>query len=85
MDFTEALTKTINKLVGDLKSEEQLREVLKVKLTKKEFKVFVAIETNVSMEDICTEIHVDEERVQEIYKSTCKKINQEKIKKELTN
>ena len=85
MNFTKALETHIEKLVGFLKSEEQLKEVLKRKFTKKEYKVFVSKEEGKSFEEICELISEDEERVQELYKSACKKLNQEKIKQELVN
>lgn len=85
MDFTKSLTKHIEKLVGILKSEEELKEVLKRKFTKKEFKVFVAMETQKTIEEIKNLIHDDEERIDELYKNAIKKLNQEKIKKELVD
>jgi len=85
MTFTDSLIKHIDKLVGTLKSEEQLVEVLKKKFTKKEFKVFVAFEEGKSLEEVKETVHDEDERIEEIYKAACKKINQEKIKKELVN
>ncbi|RXJ98149.1 hypothetical protein [Arcobacter sp. CECT 8989] len=85
MNFTESLTKHIDKLVGTLKSEEDLKEVLKRKLTKKELKVFIAIEEGKSVQETMELIKDDEERVNELYKAACKKVNQEKIKKELVD
>jgi len=85
LNFTESLTKHIDKLVGTLKSEEDLKEVLKRKLTKKELKVFVAIEEGKSVQETMELIKDDEERVNELYKAACKKVNQEKIKKELVD
>lgn len=85
MNFTKSVENHIEKLVGTLKSEEQLKEVLKRKLTKKEFKVFVAREEGQSIEEIKTLINNDEERIEEVYKTACKKINQELFKKELVN
>jgi adenylosuccinate lyase len=85
MNFTKSIESNINKLVGTLKSEEQLEEVLKKKFTKKELKVFVAKETNMDIEDIKNLVHDDEKRIEELYKSACKKLNQEKIKQELVN
>lgn len=83
MNFTQSLLKHIDKLVGTLKAEEELQEILKKKFTKKEYKVFVAFEENKSLEEIKTLVNDDEERIEELYKNACKKINQEKIKKEL--
>jgi len=85
MTFTDSLIKHIDKLVGTLKSEEQLQEVLKKKFTKKEFKVFVAFEEGKTLEEVKQIVNDDDERIEEIYKAACKKVNQEKIKKELVN
>lgn len=85
MNFTKSVENHIEKLVGTLKSEEQLKEVLKRKLTKKEYKVFVAREEGQSIEEIKTLINNDEERIEEVFKTACKKLNQELFKKELVN
>ncbi len=82
-NLTKAVQLRIDKLVGSLKSEEQLVEILRKKFTKKEYKVFIAMESDVSVSEIAKEISVEEDRVKEIYKAACKKLNQEKIKKEL--
>ena len=37
MNFTNSITKHITKLVGTLKNEDELQEVLKRKFTKREF------------------------------------------------
>ncbi|MAD42991.1 MAG: hypothetical protein CL623_11465 [Arcobacter sp.] len=83
MNFTEAIELNIDKLVGTLKDEEELIEVLKKKFTKKEFKVFVAFSEGKALDEVKTIVNDDEERINEIYKTACKKLNQEKIKKEL--
>lgn len=83
--FTDSLLFNIDKLVGTLKSEEQLKEVLKRKFTKKEFKVFVAMESKEEIAQIAQAIKDDEDRVKELYKTACKKLNQEHFKKELVN
>ncbi|RXK11515.1 hypothetical protein CP965_13305 [Halarcobacter mediterraneus] len=83
MNFTQSLTKHIDKLVGTLKSEKDLKEVLKRKLTKKELKTFVAIEEGKSVQETMELLNADEDRINELYKTVCKKLNQEKIKKEL--
>ncbi|RYA24682.1 hypothetical protein [Malaciobacter marinus] len=85
MNFTKSITNNIDKLVGTLKSEDELQEVLKRKFTKKEFKVFVAIESGQSIEDLKKSMKDDEERIEEIYKTACKKLNQELFKKELVS
>lgn len=85
MNLEKALLSNIDKLVGRLKDEEELKEVLKRKFTKKELKVFIAKEENKTIEEIKTLINDDEERIEEIHKAAIKKLNQEKIKKELVN
>ena len=85
MNIEKALLSTIDKLVGTLKSEEQLQEILKRKLTKKEYKIYFAKKSGKSIEDIKELVNDDDERIEEIYKTACKKLNQEKIKKELVN
>jgi len=85
LNFTKSITNNIDKLVGTLKSEDELQEVLKRKFTKKEYKVFVAIESGQSIEDLKRSMKDDEERIEEIYKTACKKLNQELFKKELVS
>lgn len=85
MNITDAILKNIDKLVGSLRSEEQLTEVLKRKFTKKEFKVFVAKAEGKSIEEIKTIISDNDERIEELYKNACKKLNQELFKNELIN
>jgi lipoate synthase len=85
IEYTKELKKDINKIVGELKSDEQLAEVLKKKLTKKELKFYKLKIKNASIETICEELHCDNERFEEIKKQTILKLNQEKIKKELVN
>ena len=85
MNLEDALLSNIDKLVGRLKDEEELKEVLKRKFTKKELKVFIAKEENKSIEEIKALINDDEERIEEIHKAAIKKLNQEKIKQELVN
>ncbi len=85
MNFTKSLLKHIDKLVGTLRSDEQIQEILKRKFTKKEYKVFVAFEEGKSIEEIKALVKEDEEKVQEHFKVACKKLNQEKIKRELVS
>ena len=44
MNFTNSITKHITKLEGTLKSEDELQEILKRKITKIEYKTFIAFE-----------------------------------------
>ncbi|MGM0519426.1 MAG: hypothetical protein ACQERD_07265 [Campylobacterota bacterium] len=83
MNFTDSLHNHIDKLVGILKDEDELQQVLKKKFTKKEFKAFVAFEQGKDLKEVCDIVKDNEKRVEELYKSACKKVNQEKIKNEL--
>ena len=85
MNFTKSLLKHIDKLVGTLRSDEQLQEILKRKFTKKEYKIFVAFEEGKSIEEIKTLVKDDEETIEKHYKVACKKLNQEKFKQELVS
>ena len=73
MNFTEAIELNIDKLIGTLKHEEELEEILKKKFTKKEFKVFVAFSEGKSLEEVKSIINDEDERINEIYKTACKK------------
>ena len=81
--YREELLKDINKLVGTLKLEDELKEVLKRKLTKKELKFYKLKIENTDDTTMCKELNCDNERLEEIKKQTIHKLNQEKIKKEL--
>ena len=85
MDFTNSLLKHIDKLVGTLRNDDELKEVLKRKFTKKEFKVFVAFEEGKSIDEIKAIVKEDEETIEKHYKVACKKLNQEKFKQELVS
>ena len=85
MNFTKSLLKHIDKLVGTLRSDEQIQEILKRKFTKKEYKVFVAFEDGKSIEEIKAIVKEDDQKVQEHFKVACKKLNQEKFKQELVS
>jgi len=82
-NFTEELNNDIKKLVGTLKDEEQLAEVLKRKLTKKELKYYKLKIANEDETTMQKELQCDAERFEAIKKQTLLKLNQEKIKKEL--
>lgn len=84
-NFYDGLMDNINKLVGDLRPEDELKEVLKRRLTKKEFKYFKLLIDGCSKEDMLKELNCDDERFEEISKQTILKINQEKLKHELTH
>lgn len=78
--LNEEIEKHIKKLVHPLKDPEELFEVLKVKLTKKELKLLKAWAEDTATEEIQTNLHLDEERYAELSTKLIKKLNQEKIK-----
>ena len=78
--LNEEIEKHIKKLVYPLKDPEELLEVLKVKLTKKELKLLKAWADNATQEEIQTDLNLDEERYGELSTKLIKKLNQEKIK-----
>ncbi len=76
----EEVTKHIKKLVRPLKDESELRDVLKVKLTKKEFKLLNAWAEERSLEALKEKLNLDEERYGKLSIKLIKKLNQERIK-----
>ncbi len=86
MNFTNSITKHITKLVGTLKSEDELQEVLKRKFTKREYKTFIAFEEGKNIDEIKTLLkEEDEKEVEKIYQTAIKKLNQEIFKRELVD
>ena len=78
--LNEEIEKHIKKLVYPLKEPEELLEVLKVKLTKKELKLLKSWAEGLSQEVIQSSMNLDEERYGELSTKLIKKLNQEKIK-----
>ena len=74
------IEKHIKKLVNPLKDEVALKEVLKLKLTKKELKLLKAWSEGTEISQIQKELNLDEERYGELSTKLIKKLNQEKIK-----
>ncbi len=84
MNFTNSIKKHIVKLVGILKDEDELQEVLKRKFTKKEYKTFIAFEEGKNLDEVKTILREeDEEKIQKTYQTAIKKLNQEIFKREL--
>jgi len=79
----DELEKNIRILVNPLKEEEELYKILKVKLTKKEFKVLKTWAHDDSIEELLTKIGINEERYKELSLKLIKKLNQEKLKQEI--
>ncbi|HEY9191186.1 MAG TPA: hypothetical protein VIM88_10010 [Sulfurovum sp.] len=78
--LNEEIEKHIKKLIHPLKEPEELLEVLKVKLTKKELKLLKSWAEEMTQDEIQTAMHLDEERYGELSAKLIKKLNQEKIK-----
>ena len=79
----DELEKNIRKLIKPLKDENELKVVLKVKLTKKEFKIFKAWANGKDLEPLLEKLSIDKDRYKAIKEKLIKKINQEKFKQEI--
>jgi len=73
----------IRKLVNPLKFEDELKTALKVKLTKKEFKVLSAWANNEDLDTLKEKLGLDEDRYEELSTKLVKKLNQERIKQSI--
>ena len=80
--FQEELKKIIKKLSYPLKDDEALKDALKRKLTKKEFKLLEYRVYNATKQEMQDKLGVDEKRLEEIEKRLIQKVNFEKIKHE---
>ena len=83
MSITRLLEENIKKLDRPLKSEEALIEILKKRLTKKEFKVLMLIVDSVSKEEQLQKLSLDEKRYEEVRTKAFKKVNFNDLKEEL--
>ncbi|WP_456429292.1 hypothetical protein [Nitratifractor sp.] len=82
--IAETLTKMIRKRIGHFRSETELKLVLKRRLTKKEYKIlFAEIEGEPDRKTLMHTLRLDENRYRELHESLEKKLNLDKIKKEL--
>jgi len=78
--LNQEIEKHIKKLVNPLKDSDELLEVLKLKLTKKELKLLKSWAEEIPQKEIQESLHLDEERYAELSTKLIKKLNQEKIK-----
>ena len=81
--LNQEIEKHIKKLVHPLKDEEELLEVLKVKLTKKELKLLKSWAEGLPAGAVQASLNLDEERYGELSTKLIKKLNQEKLKQEI--
>ncbi len=79
----DEVQKHIRKLVHPLREEAELKAILKVKLTKKEFKVLNTWADDGDIETVKEKLGMDEERYGELSVKLVKKLNQEKLKQEI--
>jgi len=79
----DEIEKEIRKLVRPLKAEDELKDVLKVRLTKKEYKIVLLKSTNIKDDDIAKELNMNIDTYNKAKIKLTKKINQEKLKQEL--
>ena len=81
--LVDEVEKHVRKLISPLKNEDELKKILKVKLTKKEFKVLSAWANEDDMKPLLEKLSLDEERYGELSLKLIKKLNQEKLKQEM--
>jgi len=79
----DELEKHIRKLIKPLKEEDELATVLKIKLTKKEFKVFKNWANNENLPQLLEKLSIDNNRYNILKEKLIKKLNQEKFKQEI--
>jgi len=84
MTLTDGLNRDIKVLEKELKEESELKKILKLRLTKKEYKVFLMKNDNSNDEIMKEKLLLDDKRLQEVKDSLIKKLNYEKLKNELT-
>jgi|GEM_PF-1092233 hypothetical protein len=81
-DMLKVDIKILNK---ELKSEDEVLEILKKRLTKKEYRYYMMKMEGTAKELIQKELKCDDERFNEIEATTIKKLNAEKLKHELSS
>ncbi len=73
----------IKKIIKPLKGEEELKVILKSKLTKKEFKILNCWAKDEEIEPLLEKLSLDKKRYEELSSKIIIKLNQEKIKQEM--
>ncbi len=79
----DEIEKHIRVLVNPLKEEDEIAKVLKVKLTKKEFKLLNNWANSKNTQELLKKLNIDEERYSELSLKLIKKLNQEKLKQSI--
>jgi hypothetical protein len=83
MTLTKLLETNIKKLNLPLKNEEEIKEILKKRLTKKEYKILIFMLEDKLMKDQLEKLSLDTKRYEEIKIKLFKKINFQNLKEEL--
>jgi DNA-binding CsgD family transcriptional regulator len=73
----------ITTLIRPLRSDEQLSEVLRKRLTKKEYKLLKLTSIQNDTNATCAQLNIDEEQYTKLNGVLTKKLNQEKLKQEM--
>ena len=81
--ISKVLKEHIKKLHAPLKSEDELVEILKKRLTKKEYKILFALAEESDDKLLCEKFKLDEKRFKEVKTRALKKINFHDLKEEL--
>ncbi len=83
MELKKLLETNIKKLNMPLKDEEELLQILKRRLTKKEYKILLFIAQDTPMEEQLQKLSLDLSRYEEIKTKLFKKMNYQNLKEEL--
>jgi DNA-binding NarL/FixJ family response regulator len=83
MILQNELQKHIRKLIGTLHVDEVLAQVLKARLTKREYKLLTGWAEGISAEEISQKLKLDVASYEAFSSKLIKKLNQEKLKQEL--
>lgn len=82
--IAETLKQKIRKIDGTFRGEEELKLILKRRLTKKEYKIlFAEIEGSPERSELMKSLRLDDRRYRDLYENLEKKLNLEKVKREL--
>ncbi len=81
----EEIERIILKPVGVLKGDDELVPVLKARLTKREYKLLLALSEGLSQEETFEKLKLDNQSYLQLLNKLTKKLNQERIKQELSD
>ncbi|MDD5406085.1 MAG: hypothetical protein PHE73_03980 [Sulfurovaceae bacterium] len=84
MSLQQYIISVVNHPKLPLKDEASMLEVLKKRLTKKEYKILDALAYNKNTQDVSVKLKIDTDRYNNMIATLIKKLNQEKLKQELT-